>query len=161
MSDQLPAGPPDLTQQYNTALTPEQEAAYQVWLNNQSQLQGRDMSRDSYNYDMRGAFLAGAGPAGGGAGGHYPDTFKKPNHPTFSDQSQYHGVNGQQGGSWQQLPAGQWQFTPGATNRQYFSPNMMQRYLLQSDPNVQLNMPGVDPTWQMMSQQLPQAMNVG
>ena len=39
------------------------------------------------DYDLRGAFKARVKPDP--QTGHWPDTFKKPNHPTFSDQSQY------------------------------------------------------------------------
>lgn len=38
------------------------------------------------DYDLQGAYLGGATPA---ENGHFPDTWKKPNHPTFSDQSKY------------------------------------------------------------------------
>src|SRR3990167_2120614 len=38
------------------------------------------------DYDLRGAFKAGFKPD---QNKHFPDTFKKPNHPTFSDESIY------------------------------------------------------------------------
>lgn len=38
------------------------------------------------DYDLRGAFKAGVVPD---AQGHMPDTFKKPNHPTFSVESEH------------------------------------------------------------------------
>lgn len=44
--------------------------------------------RDSgYDYDLRGAYKAGLQKDP--ESGHWGDRFKKPNHPTFSDQSQY------------------------------------------------------------------------
>lgn len=65
---------------YDTKLSPEQEAIYNDWKN-------RNAPKDSgADYDLRGAFAAGEEPA---ANGHWVDTYKKPNHPTFSDQSQY------------------------------------------------------------------------
>lgn len=82
----------DLTNQYNTKLSPEQETAYQGWLKTLSAKQ-----RNTYDYDLRGAFKAGIQP---NADGHFPDTYKKPNHPTFSNESQY--ANAQHpGGSWE------------------------------------------------------------
>jgi len=39
------------------------------------------------DYDLRGAFKAGLTPDR--KTGHWPDTYKKPNHPTFSDESRY------------------------------------------------------------------------
>ena len=66
---------------FDTPLTPQEETAFQSWKQKNAQ---RDSGED---YDLRGAFKANlsADPATG----HWPDTYKKPNHPTFSDQSQY------------------------------------------------------------------------
>lgn len=82
----------DMTSQYNTQLTPAEEAQYQDWLKTLKPIQ-----RNTWDYDLRGAFKAGAQPA---ANGHLPDTWKKPNHPTFSDQSQYANVPGAAPGTW-------------------------------------------------------------
>ena len=66
---------------YNTDLGPD-EAAFQAD-------KARDNPNDSgVDYDLRGAWKAGSQRAPG-SGGHMADTFKKPNHPTFSDQSKY------------------------------------------------------------------------
>ena len=143
MSD---ADPRDYSGRYNTVLSPEQETRYQQWLQLQSALSRRDMGRDNYDYDMRGAFLGGAGQAGNG---HWPDTYKKPNHPSFSDQSQYHGVDGNTGGAWVQDPQQGWQFTPGPTNLQMHGPQRLQEYFQQTDPDVRLVLPpGPAPTMQ-------------
>src|SRR5690348_15736433 len=54
----------------------------------------RDSGED---YDLQGAYEAGIVPS---ANQHFPDTFKKPNHPTFSIESKY----------WKPgLPAGRWE----------------------------------------------------
>jgi hypothetical protein len=66
---------------WNTTLTATQESQFVAWkLINAPSDSGAD-------YDYRGAFLAGitADPNTG----HWPDTFKKPNHPTFSNESKY------------------------------------------------------------------------
>jgi hypothetical protein len=66
--------------EFETALSPEQESAFHVWKNlNAPADSGAD-------YDLRGAFKGGLSPA---ENGHWPDTFKKPNHPTFSNESIY------------------------------------------------------------------------
>jgi hypothetical protein len=70
-----PATPP-----FETPLDPNQETQFQNW---KAKYAPNDTGSD---YDLRGAFKAGLTP---GADGHWPDTFKKPNHPTFSDQSVY------------------------------------------------------------------------
>lgn len=51
------------------------------------------------DYDLRGAFDAGLTPD---ANGHWPDIFKRPNHPTFSDQSVFAiGRNASKAGRWE------------------------------------------------------------
>lgn len=78
---------------YETALTPEQETKFQDW-------KGKMAPKDSgEDYDLRGAFLNNVTP--NKDTGHWPDTFKKPNHPTFSDQSMYAGERPDLAGRWQ------------------------------------------------------------
>lgn len=68
--------------EYDTTLTADQEKSFQAW-------KAKNAPKDSgFDYDLRGAYLEGLKPA---ANGHWPDTYKKPNHPTFSDQSKYAG----------------------------------------------------------------------
>ena len=100
--------PNDMTNQYNTKLTPEEQADYNK----------KFSPGDSYDYDMQGWYKANPGADPKGEGVHYPDTFKKPNHPTFSDQSQYHSDD-TPGGHWDQLEDGSYTFAPGATNLKY------------------------------------------
>jgi hypothetical protein len=66
---------------YDTPLKPDEETAFQAW---KKQYAPKDSGAD---YDLRGAFKAGLKPDP--QTGHWPDTFKKPNHPTFSDESIY------------------------------------------------------------------------
>jgi len=70
----------------NTRLTPELEQAYQQWIAKQSAMKGRDVNFDQIDYDSRAALAAGLLNEGFG---HGSDVGKKPNHPTFSDQSIY------------------------------------------------------------------------
>ncbi len=81
---------PDYSSRYNTALSPDEEAAYQAWA---AQI---GHSGDVFDYDLRGAWKANAKQA---ANGHLPDRFKKPNHSTFSTGSQY---------STAETPGGEW-----------------------------------------------------
>jgi hypothetical protein len=75
---------------FDTRLTPKEEAAFIKW---KDQYAPMDSGED---YDLRGAFKAGLKP---GKDGHWPDTFKKPNHPTFSIESIYAPYG--QPGRWQ------------------------------------------------------------
>jgi hypothetical protein len=135
--------PRDMTDQYNTKLTPEEEAEYQKWAAELSKKAGRDISGDTYDYDMRGAFKGGAGQSGDN--GHFPDTYKKPGHPTFSDQSIYHGVDGHEGGHWDKVD-GHWRFQPGQSNLSINGADNIREYLRRGDPGVILDLSGV-PAW--------------
>ena len=88
----------DMTDQYNTELSPEEQQEYDQWIQRNSARHGRDLSKDNFDYDTRGQFKDSRGadlPLG-----HGPDTHKKPNHPTFSNESRYHGAGGRMGGQW-------------------------------------------------------------
>lgn len=79
--------------QYDTKLTQEEEVSFKNW---KATYAPKDSGAD---YDLRGAFKAGVTPDP--ETGHWPDTFKKPNHPTFSDQSKYAtGANAAKAGTW-------------------------------------------------------------
>lgn len=97
---------------YDTRLSNQDEAAFQAW---RAKLPPN--LQDDSNYDLRGAFKANAQEAGNG---HLPDTFKKPNHPTFSNESRYSNTN-TPGGEWvqtgpptPQMPEGTWAFKASA-----------------------------------------------
>src|SRR4029077_12571325 len=78
----------------DTPLDEGEEEKFQAW---KTQNAPNDSGQD---YDLRGAYKAGVTPDP--ATGHWPDTYKKPNHPTFSNQSQYAtGENAAQAGSWE------------------------------------------------------------
>jgi hypothetical protein len=124
--------PLDFSDRYNTQLSPQQEAQFQAW----AQKLGPRAS--SYDYDMRGAFAAGAGQA---ANGHFPDTYKKPNHPTFSDQSIYSGQDGFRGGQWAKQADGSWSFTPSASSLKLHDPQELQSYFSRVEPGNKLNLP--------------------
>lgn len=61
------------------------------------------------DYDLRGAYSAGIKPSG--ENGHFPDTFKLPNHPTFSNESKY-STKEKPGGVWGVDQSGKDTFTP-------------------------------------------------
>lgn len=77
---------------FETALTPGEGLRFKEW-------KAKNAPNDSgEDYDLRGAFKAGVNPDP--KTGHWPDTFKKPNHPTFSDQSVYAGQAPDKAGTW-------------------------------------------------------------
>ena|SRR2546430_14681731 len=77
---------------YDTPLTPIDELRFLIWKNIYAP---KDSGAD---YDLRGAFKAGLTPDP--KTGHWPDTFKKPNHPTFSNESMYAKFAPNLAGSW-------------------------------------------------------------
>lgn len=86
---------------YDTVLSPAEEVAFKKW---KDKYAPNDSGAD---YDLRGAFKTGMKPDPDT--GHWPDTYKKPNHPTFSDQSIYAKDAPDKAGSWEgekYVPAG-------------------------------------------------------
>lgn len=79
-------------QPHETPLTQDEEVQFQQW---KKFYAPKDSGAD---YDLRGAFKAGLQPDR--STGHWPDTYKKPNHPTFSDQSVYSSLVGTKPGTW-------------------------------------------------------------
>jgi len=88
------------SKKYETKLPPAKEVEFKKWesgLRAKGIIHQQDQGQD---YDFRGAFAAGVQPDKPGE--HWPDTFKKPNHETFSIHSKYAvGENAKHAGSWQ------------------------------------------------------------
>jgi hypothetical protein len=123
---------PDYSAYYNTTLTPEQET--------KSQAQMGDRIGDLRDYDLRGAWLADTKAAGNG---HLPDTWKKPNHPTFSTDSQY-STKEMPGGTWSQF-GHEWAFTPSQFNLAVHGPDQLKAYFQLREPDSFLNLKGIAP----------------
>jgi hypothetical protein len=121
---------------FDTQLSQENEQRFNNWLAQESQRRGRDMSQDTADYDLRGYWLNGGYQDTTGRG-HMPDTYKKPNHPTFSDESIYHDGQNYIGGTW----LGDSAFVPGATNLQVHGAANLQNYFNRVEPNVKLILP--------------------
>jgi hypothetical protein len=123
---------PDFTNQYNTPIPANKQAAFQNWLTT------RGHPSDYYDYDVQGYWLSGAGRA---ANGHGPDTFKKPNHPTFSTESQY-STPQNPGGHWVDGPqGGNGAFIADPSNLKYHTPGELQQYFKQVEPDTNLYLP--------------------
>lgn len=119
---------------YDTPIPPGMRSAYEAWLRRESAKQRRDVSRDIEDYDVQGFFL---GKETTDERGHGSDRYKKPNHPTFSTESQYHGQGGNTGGRWEQRD-GRTAFVPSATNLSHWPFSELQRYFRQVEPDVML-----------------------
>ncbi|WP_278549852.1 hypothetical protein [Cloacibacillus evryensis] len=125
----------DYSGKYNTNLSEGEEKAFQEWLSAESKKQGRDVSKDLFDYDLRGLFKE---DGGFGDNGHAPDKFKKPNHPTFSTGSVYSGED-HQGGEWLETD-GKWKFKPSDTNIEMQSSRGLKDYFSRAEPDAELEM---------------------
>ena len=84
---------------YNTQLKPGEKRRFNRWVAKESKRQGRDILMDMGAYDVQGFWKSGDYKRMD-QDNHGSDTWKKPNHPTFSNQSKYHGADGWYGGNW-------------------------------------------------------------
>ena len=122
----------DFTDRYNTKLSESDEKLYQLWLKTLPKEQ-----QNTYDYDMRGAWQAGEGQGGNG---HFTDRFKKPNHPTFSNESIYNGADGQYGGYWLNI-LGRDVFVPTETNLAQNDSEWLRKYFAEVEPSALLMNP--------------------
>lgn len=115
-----------------TPLDPEQEMAYQNW---KQSLPG-DLQNDR-DYDLRGAWSTGLKPS---ENNHLPDTFKKPNHPTFSQQSAYSNEQ-TPGGQWVDMGNGKWIFNATQFNVDNYGVDKLKEYFQKYEPDSKLVLP--------------------
>ncbi len=101
-------------------------------------VEGVDPGTADYDYD---SWMAAGSPADDR--GHGPDTYKQPNHITFSDESQMSGKNGEQGGHWDKLPGDKnnYMFTSGPSNTKRYTPQDQQDYFQRNEPDSLLKLP--------------------
>jgi hypothetical protein len=130
----------DFTDQYNTPLAPEERPKYQDWLDQVSKHRKYDARMDLQDYDMQGAFKSGAKPTGDEESGHFKDTFKKPNHPTFSKESQY-STPDNPGGNWKDLGDDKWEFQATPANLKYRDRGALQDYFKRVERTSKLTLP--------------------
>lgn len=124
--------PQDYTDKYNTKLNPDEEAKFQAWA-----VQNKK-TKDTFDYDLRGAWKEGSAGTGGE---HSPDTYKKPNHPTFSNQSKYNGAEGKTGGEWVDQGNGKYLFNASDTNVSNLGEQGLRDYFSKYEKGNSVNLP--------------------
>jgi len=128
------ADPLDFSDKYNTPIPPNRLAEFNKWVAEQTKKTGRNPLGDRYDYDVNGFWLSGGGKD---ERGHGTDLFKKPNHPTFSDESIYHGKGGNFGGSW--INGGkQPYYQASPLNNYYHGKAGLEDYFKKTEPEIQL-----------------------
>ncbi len=130
--------PLDFSAKFNTPIPPEKMGDFNAWVADQARKTGRNPLNDRYDYDVNGFFLSGGGKD---ARSHMTDRFKKPNHPTFSNESQYHGVGGNLGGKWITAPGGSSYYEPSPLNVQMHGIQGLKQYFAQTEPDTMLLTP--------------------
>lgn len=96
---------------------------------------------DAPDYDYDGARAAGVKQ---GPNGHWPDTYKLPNHITFSSDSKY-SKPGQEGGTWSQAD-GKWHYKPSAFVLSQHSPEELKSYFSRNESDSVLDLPAQSST---------------
>lgn len=88
--------------QFNTLLDKKQEKKFKKWFDEMKDNKAILDTDDGRDYDYRGAFKAGYEPVKQEDGTyHWTDKYKKPNHATFSKDSQYaKGIWSMYAGEW-------------------------------------------------------------
>ena len=125
---------------FNTPLSLKDELNFSEWLADMSKVKGRDMTSDIANYDLRGFYKDTNGEMLS-SDQHFTDKYKKPNHPSFSDESMYSGGIFK-GGKWRGDDESGWTFVPSAEMlKTTHNPQTMQQYFAQFEPGVGLVMP--------------------
>jgi hypothetical protein len=122
---------PDFTDKYNTKLSADDEKKFGKWL------QDAGKEGDLKDYDLRGWWKENGQQDDRG---HMTDEFKKPNHPTFSDESKYDGVDGNEGGHWggtDEKPT----FTPSDANLKNLTADELKSYFARVEPDAELKLP--------------------
>ncbi len=118
----------DMTGAFNTQLTAREEALFMEWAVHTNRV------RDLYNYDLRGAWLElSGGTMSEDARGHLGDKYKKPNHPTFSDQSKYAKDMPERAGKWSTGAHGTNTYSAKGLN--YDEYRSLQQYFQVVEPN--------------------------
>lgn len=125
--------PNDYTDKFNTALSPVDEAVFWKWATENNKV------RDLYDYDLRGAWLEQQKHGNqADSRGHYPDTFKKPNHITFSRGSRYSNA-AHPGGEWGEKDGVPF-FKPSAYTVQMHGVGKLYEYMKAVEPGVVLDL---------------------
>ena len=130
-----PGDPDYYGKTFNTQLPPDVLDDYNAWIESESSRQGRDLRRDVGDYDVAGYWLAGERPD---ERGHGTDMYKKPNHPTFSNESIYNDDQ-RVGGYW-----GDGKFFVGPENLKHYSREDLMRYFNLYEPDVTPIFPGAE-----------------
>jgi hypothetical protein len=129
----------DYTDQYNTPLTEKEQPQFDKWADKMQEVTGRDVRKDTRDYDIQGFWKYGDRKVD--ERGHMSDLGKKPNHPTFSNES-IHSTQDQPGGKWIENKDGTFYYQPSQEmlDRTH-DVNNLQQYIQKREPGTGLMLP--------------------
>ena len=124
--------------QYNTGLSKPEFDEYWKWAKERY----GDQDRVLYEmgaYDLQGAWkdIKAGKIKFDPQTGHLPDTYKKPNHITFSNESRYHDGKTFNGGQWQENGQ-RWKFKPSPQTVQLYGKDYLQKYFSEKEKDVDI-----------------------
>lgn len=111
---------------FNTRLSKKEKEEFNKWAKSESNKQRRDILMDIGAYDLQGFWKFDRQVD---EDNHGSDTWKKPNHPKFSDESIYSGKLGNKGGKWDGDG-----FIPSNETLELYGEENLQRYF-SNEPN--------------------------
>lgn len=100
----------------------------------------KPLNDEPVDYDYDG-YIAKYGEPDQSKGQHLTDEFKLPNHITFSKDSKYSNKE-QEGGDWKRGGDGKWHFYASEFNLSQHSPERLQQYFAEHEPDAVLHLPG-------------------
>lgn len=122
--------PTDNGEPFYPKMAQQTDAAYKDWIK-------AHKLRESDDYDLYAAYRAGLQPD---ERGHLDDTFKKPNHITFSTDSNF-STPERQGGTWEKGMRGEWVFKASSFNLSQHSAKELEDYFRRNEPDSVLVLP--------------------
>ena len=142
MSDKIKQDEKFFRENFNTKLSKDEEIQFLLWADSSSRNLGRNILMDEGDYDIRG-FWKNNPKVLTDPSEHGPDTYKKPSHPTFSDESIYNGAKNPNGGVY---TGGHWlsdgSYIPSPTMlRTTHSKEWLEWYMKKYEPNTKLLFP--------------------
>lgn len=123
---------------YNTGLTQPELDEYYSWAN--KKYGGYDkVLYEMGAYDLQGAWkdIKDGKIDFDPETGHLPDTYKKPNHISFSNESRYHDGKNTIGGQWEET-GDRWKFKPAAQTVELYGKPALEQYFQEHEKDVDL-----------------------
>lgn len=126
---------------YNTGLNKSEFNEFWNWANDR--YKGQDnVLYEMGAYDLQGAWkdIKSGKIDFDPKNGHLPDTYKKPNHPSFSNESRYH-TKETPGGKWEQI-GNNWKYYPSNYSLKNYGKDYINRnFVNEVDTEVMWNNP--------------------